>query len=234
MNPTPLVLLPGVMCDAGLWQRMLPELEQLGPLIYGDLSQGRSITEMADAVLAACPPRFTLVGFSMGGYVAREILRRVPQRVQSLVLIATSSAADSEAMAEFKQAVAENLQRASGTFHGIGQRAIAQSLSRDHQSDPQLQQAILDMSVRLGRETFIRQLRMPRSSDTDLLSAIRCPTLVIAAADDRMRTLEESRQLAAAIPASRLEVVENSGHMLPLEQPCALLMLLRDWLGNAA
>ncbi len=229
---TALVLLPGLMCDAGLWQELLPQLEAAGPVTFGDLSQGESVEEMATSVLERCPPEFVLVGFSMGGFVAREIIRRVPHRVRGLVLIATSSAADSPLQADFKAAVAETLQRASGQFRGLGHRAIKLSLSQRHEDDPQLVQQILDMSLRLGRETYIRQLLMARNSDSHLLGDIRCPTLVVAAADDRMRSLAESRALCEAIPHAEFRLVEDSGHMLPLEQPQRLAAILTEWLNQ--
>lgn len=228
-EPAPLVLLPGLMCDDGLWQAMLPQLRAIGPLTFGDLSQGRSVAEMASSVLAACPPTFSLVGFSMGGFVAREIERRVPERVQRLALIATSSAADSPAQVQFKAAVADTLQRATGPFRGLGHRAIKLSLSQRHEDDPDLVRQILDMSLRMGRETYIRQLLMARDSDSHLLSAIRSPTLVVAAADDRMRTVAESQALYAAIPTAQFARVEDAGHMLPLEQPQRLAGLLQAW-----
>ena len=227
---TPLILLPGLMCDAGLWQKMLPQLEAAGPLIFGDLSQDSSIAEMATSVLATCPERFTLVGFSMGGFVAREIARRVPHRVQSLILIATSSAADSAMQMKFKTSVAATLQQSSGAFRGLGHRAIQYSLSQKHEQDPEVIQHILDMSLRMGREAYIRQLLMERSSDSHLLSDITCPTLVIAAAEDRMRSVAESQALCDGIPNAQLRIVEDSGHMLPLEQPQALVLLLQEWL----
>lgn len=229
---TALVLLPGLMCDAGLWRGLLPQLEAIGPVLCGDLSQGESVEEMATSVLVRCPAEFTLVGFSMGGFVAREIIRRAPQRVRGLALIATSSAADSPLQADFKAAVAGTLQRASGQFRGLGHRAIKLSLSQRHEDDPLLVQQILDMSLRLGRETYIRQLLMARSSDSHLLAAIRCPTLVVAAADDRMRSLAESQALCEAIPHAEFRLVEDSGHMLPLEQPQRLAAILTEWVGR--
>lgn len=227
---TALVLLPGMMCDAGLWQGMLPQLNAIGPLTCGDLSQGESIEEMASMVLECCPPEFVLVGFSMGGFVAREIARRVPHRVQGLALIATSSAADSAMQSQFKAKVAETLQHASGEFRGLGHKAIKLSLSRRHEDDPQQVQQILEMSLRLGRETYIRQLLMARNSDAHLLADIRCPTLVVAADEDRMRSLAESQALCDAIPHAEFRLVEDSGHMLPLEQPQRLVEALTDWI----
>ncbi|MFG1173117.1 alpha/beta fold hydrolase [Erwiniaceae bacterium CAU 1747] len=227
---TALVLLPGMMCDAGLWQGVLPQLNVTGPVSCGDLSQGESIEEMATMVLDRCPPAFVLLGFSMGGFVAREILRRVPERVKGLALIATSSAADSPMQANFKAAMAGKLRLDSGPFRGLSHRAIKLSLSPRHEDNPQLVQQILDMSLRLGRETWIRQLLMARNSDSHLLSAIRCPTLVVAAAEDRMRSLAESRALCEAIPHAEFRLVEDSGHMLPLEQPQPLAAILTEWI----
>lgn len=229
---TALVLLPGLMCDAGLWQSLLPQLEVAGPLTFGDLSQGESIEEMAASVLECCPPEFVLVGFSMGGFVAREIARRVPHRVRGLVLIATSSAADTPMQSQFKATVAGGLQQDSGPFRGLSHRAIKLSLGQQHENDPQLVQQILDMSLRLGRETWIRQLLMARNSDSHLLGDIRCPTLVVAAADDRMRNLAESQALCEAIPHAEFRLVEDSGHMLPLEQPQRLAAILSEWMNS--
>lgn len=229
---TPLVLLPGLMCDAGLWQPMLPQLQAIGPLTFGDLSQDESVAAMASRVLADSPPGFTLIGFSMGGFVAREIARRAPQRVSRLVLIATSSAPDSEQQSRMKAAVADSLRHASGRFHGLASRAIELSLSARHAADPTLKQQILDMSLRVGRDAYIRQLEMRRDGDTHLLGELHCPTLIVAAADDRMRSQQEARALCAGISGARLVTIADSGHMLPLEQPERLAALLTDWIAS--
>lgn len=90
------------------------------------------------------------------------------------------------------------------------------------------------MSVRMGKEAYCRQLLMARNSDSHLLSQIRCPTLVIAAAEDRMRSVQESQTLYERIPHADLEIIEDSGHMLPLEQPAALAKVMTRWLRRDA
>lgn len=225
-----MVLLPGVMCDAGLWQEIREELNEYGPLVYGDLSQASSLQAMALACLEQSPARFTLVGFSMGGFVAREMIRQAPERVERLILIATSSQQDSEQARSFKAATVKTLLSSGGLFRGLGQKAIALSLSEAHAGDARLQQHIHAMSLRMGREAYCRQLLMARESDTATLHQITSPTLVIAAAQDRMRTLRESQVLQQAIPGAVLEVIEESGHMIPLEQPKALAAVMKRWL----
>lgn len=226
----PIVLMPGMMLDHALWQRMLPQLSTLGPLLYGDLSQDESIDAMALRTLAQAPARFTLVGFSMGGFVARAILRLAPERVDRLIMIATSARPDSAATLAFKQKTAESLRLNPGGFRGLSHTAIAISLSPDNEQDPALQQIIRDMSLRLGGECYRRQLLLTRPDDRVALTGYRCPTLVIAARNDRMRSLQESQELADGIAGAQLAVVEQSGHMIPLEQPESLLAVMSSWL----
>jgi len=229
-----MVLLPGVMCDAGLWQAMATDLAPFGPLIYGDLTRESQLKAMATSVLRQAPERFTLVGFSMGGYVAREMIRQAPERVEKLILIATSSEADSAELRAFKAATARSLQSTSGAFRGLGQKSIALSLSKKQANNERLKTQIFQMSLRMGKEAYCRQLVMARNSDTDLLSQIACPTLIIAAAEDRMRSIQESQTLYERIPHAELDIIADSGHMLPLEQPAALAEVMTCWLRRNA
>ena len=86
-----LLLIPGFMADATLWDAMTDDLAPFGPLVATDLSRGEDIERMAASILSDAPERFVAVGFSMGGYVARELARIAPERVEALILIATSA-----------------------------------------------------------------------------------------------------------------------------------------------
>ncbi|WP_426319137.1 alpha/beta fold hydrolase [Pseudoduganella sp. R-43] len=217
---TPLVLIPGYMLDDALWDGMLPFLPPELPLHFASLAEGDSIASMAQAVLAKCPSRFTLLGFSMGGYVAREIVRLAPGRVQALALVATSSRADLPLQVEQRTRAA----RATplGPFRGLGRAAIAQSLHRDNVANEALVARVRAMGERLGREVFVRQSLIVRDADTACLSDIQCPTLVVAAAGDQLRRPEEARELAEGIPGAKLATIPHAGHLIPLEQPQSL------------
>jgi pimeloyl-ACP methyl ester carboxylesterase len=118
-RPMTLVLLPGFMTDPDLWADMLPSLAPLGPILHGDLSRDATIDAMARRVAAEAPDRFTLIGFSMGGYVAREITRLAPERVRALVLIATSPRADTPGQARRKTAAVDNVRRRGSSARSI-------------------------------------------------------------------------------------------------------------------
>lgn len=221
---TPLVLVPGYMLDDALWDAMLPHMPPDVPLHFASLAEGDSIAAMAQAVLARCPEEFTLLGFSMGGYVAREMVRLAPQRVKALALVATSSRADPPLMVEQRGKAA----RATplGPFRGLGRAAIAQSLHPDNAGNEALVAQVRAMGERLGREVFVRQSLIVRSADTAQLGGIACPTLVVHGADDQLRSLDEAQELAQGIPGARLQIIAGSGHLVPLEQPQLLAQAL--------
>src|SRR5215469_18912975 len=94
MAKTPLILLPGLLCDAALWGPQTAALADIADMSVADLTQADSMAAMAEAVLGAAPPKFALAGLSMGGYVAFEVMRRAPERVERLALLDTSARPD--------------------------------------------------------------------------------------------------------------------------------------------
>ena len=86
MSRIPLVLLPGLLCDAAIWAPQAAAFAAIADIRIGDLTRHDSVAGMATAVLDAAPARFALAGFSMGGYVAFEIMRQAPGRIERLAL----------------------------------------------------------------------------------------------------------------------------------------------------
>lgn len=227
-----LLLVPGYMLDETLWDDVTEGLDKFGPLVHADLRHDATIEAMASRALANAPCNFILVGFSMGGYVAREIVRMAPGRVQALVLIATSTRPDSPALRQSRGTVGRAA--SSVSFSGLSRTAIATSLHQKERGNEALIERVRAMGVRLGGEVFRRQSALERAGDRDRLHEIRCPTLVIAAGQDRLRSREESEELHAGIPGAEYVVIEESGHMLPLEAPDALLAAVLPWLERVA
>ena len=226
-----LVLLPGFMTDNSLWNEVLGELENsLGSLnvTYGNLNSGDSIEALAQHTLKMSPPEFTLIGFSMGGYVAREVARLAPDRVKSLILIGTSARADTQEQRLQRVTAAKNM--TATNFRGLSQASIKYSVAPSREGDKELIEKIRLMGATLGKEAFIKQSAIHRQGDLDKLADIQCPTLIIAGALDRLRPLDEVEELHQRIPHSELRVIEDSGHMMPLEQASVLAHHLATWL----
>lgn len=225
------LLVPGFMLDADLWRDVIPALGDLGPFVHADLSQDSSIADMARRALANAPERFLLIGFSMGGYVAREILRQAPERVSAIVLVATSARGDTDVQRQRKSA-AEG--RSTDTvFRGLSTPAIVSSLHPDNASRTDIIERIQAMGQRLGGEVFRRQSLLQREDEMELLATIRCPCLIVAGEIDKLRSRSEAEELHHGIVCSAFHVIEKTGHMIPIEAPIALADTIRRWLAAA-
>ena len=225
-----MLLVPGFMLDDGLWRYVAPGLLPFGPIHHADLTQDATFEDMARRALQTAPPVFVLVGFSMGGYVAREILRQEPDRVAGLILIATSARGDNEVQARRKAALAG--QTEASAFRGLSASAISSSLHPDSVDRADLIASIQSMSQRLGGGVFRRQSLLERRDERDELYAIRCPTLVVAGDRDKLRSQAEARELHEGIAGSDFVVIEGTGHMIPLEAPDRLVEVMSRWIAG--
>lgn len=223
-----MLLVPGFMLDADLWRDVVPALGDYGPATYADLSQDASIAAMARRALLDAPDRFILVGFSMGGYVAREVVRQAPERVSALVLIATSARGDSDVERQRKAAVAG--QSAGTAFRGLSRLAILSSLHPDNAGRTDILERIQAAGQRMGGDAFRRQSLVERKDERNALASIRCPSLVIAGEEDRLRSRAEALELHHGLVGSSFEVVAETGHMVPMEAPQRVAAVIRDWL----
>ncbi len=223
-----MLLVPGFMLDADLWRDVVPPLSEFGPATYADLAQDSSIPAMARRALGEAPSKFVLVGFSMGGYVAREIVRQAADRVTALILIATSARGDSDVELQRKAAIAG--QTGSAVFKGLSRTAVVSSLHPDNAERVDIVARIQAAGQRLGGDLFRRQSLIDRRDERDDLKTIRCPTLVIAGEQDRLRSRTEALELHQGIAGSGFEIIENTGHMVPMEAPQRLAAVICEWL----
>ena len=228
---TPLVLLPGLLNDAELWRDQVAALSEVAECRVGDITRGETLGALAASVLAAAPPRFALAGFSLGGYVAQEVVRRAPERVKRLALLDTSMHVDDPARAAHRRAL-DAAAGAPGRFHGFGDRLLATYLHPSHLGDDAIVSRIRGMTERLGPEVFVRQNNIERRDGTEVLRTLRCPLLVLCGADDALTPPALHRAMAALAPRATLVIVPGCGHMSPIEAPDAVSRALRDWLAG--
>lgn len=232
MERKALLLLPGLLCDASLFTHQAGALADAVDIGVGDLSLADSIATMADEVLARAPAQpFVLLGMSMGGYVAFEILRRAPKRVQALVLLNTSARPDTAEASETRRRL---VRRAQGNFPLVVELLARRMAFGGHANTPEVGGAFQAMAASLGVEVFARQEQaiIERPDSRPLLPSIRCPTLVIGGLDDQVTPPALQREMARAIPQADLELIEACGHLSPLEQPERVTAILRDWLAS--
>lgn len=224
--PLPIVLIPGFMLDDTLWDDVIAHMPQDRTYVRAHLQHGHTIHDIARHMAADLPPRFVLVGFSLGGYVARSLAAQYPERIAALALIATSLRPDTPAQKQAKENAAKAIGNA--TFKGLPAKTIATSVHPDRAQNTALIQRIQDMGLRLGKAAFETQSVLARE---DIPAVPRAtPALVIAADTDLLRSAAETQELADAIAGGAVVTIPQSGHMIPLEQPAALAQALQNWL----
>ena len=93
-NPMPILLVPGLVCSPRIFAPVVPTLWRFGPVMVANHIRDDNMGAIARRILAEAPPRFALVGHSMGGYIAFEIMRQAPERVAKLALMNTQARPD--------------------------------------------------------------------------------------------------------------------------------------------
>ncbi len=229
----PLVLLPGLLCDATLWRHQCENLADIADITVGDLTGHDCFADLAEAVLASAPDRFALAGLSMGGYVAQEIMRRAPARVSRLALLDSSARADSAAHAKRRRGLIELAGK--GRFKGVTVRLLPYLIHPDRLEDEALTGAVMAMAEAVGKEAYLRQQQalLTRPDGRADLARIDCPTLVLCGRQDALTPLDLHEEMAAAIPGARLVVVDDCGHLSTMESPETVTAAMRDWLTAA-
>jgi len=230
-RPT-LVLLPGLLNTRRVFEHQIEALSDVADCIVPELWQHDTIGAMAEATLAMAPAAFALVGFSMGGYVAFEILRRAGDRVERLALMDTQATPDSPESTKRRRALLD--QTRVGRFRGVQRTLLPQLVHSRHIDDAAISQPIFDMAEEIGADGFVREQRaiIDRADSRHMLVDIDVPTVVIVGRQDQVTPLPRSEEMAADIANSRLVVLEECGHMSPLEKPAEVTAALRRWLSQ--
>jgi len=230
-EPIPIVLVPALLASARLYREQVPDLWRIGPVTIADHTRDDSMPALARSILATAPPRFALVGLSMGGYISFEILRQAPERVLRLALLDTSAQADQPQQREQRRQQIE-LARA-GHLREVVDAIAPHLLHPDHHADARLLGLLRTMAEEVGAEAFVRQQTaiMHRPDSRPGLGQIHCPTLVLVGEGDTRTPVELAREMAGGIPGARLAIIPDAGHASTLEAPEAvtreLLALLR-------
>lgn len=222
----PVVLIPGLYLTSAFFAGQMASLWRRGAVMVANHARDDSIAALAKRILDEAPPRFALVGHSMGGYAAFELLRQAPARIARVVLLDTSARADTE-----EQTTNRNRQVAiaqSGKFAEIPRTLFPKLVHPDRANDAALLADVERMAADTGADGFVRQLRaiMSRPDSRPSLAAIRCPVTVVVGDGDQVTPPEHAREIADGIAGARLELLAGVGHYCAIEAPDRVAALL--------
>jgi pimeloyl-ACP methyl ester carboxylesterase len=227
-----LVLLPGLLCDAALWAPQAGALSDLAEPWIADLTRHDSIAEMAAAMLREAPAeRLVVAGLSMGGYVAQEMVRQAPRRVERLALLDTRARVDEPEETQRRYAMMELAQQEGG-FAPVTSRLLPLLVHPERVKDEPLVRTIREMAERVGLAAYLRQQAaiIGRPDFRPLLSAIGCPTLVLCGRQDALTPVAFHEEIAGGVAGAELKILEECGHLSTLERPAEVNAALRQWL----
>lgn len=228
----PVVLLPALLCNAGLFIHQIKALENEADFFVPDLGSDTHVTDTARRILSQIRGEFILAGISMGGYVAFEILRQAPQRVAGLILMDTNAHADPEPARKKRQEMIKTAQTQG--IEAVIQSALLDIISPLHRNNDIIRHVLEYMAKTTGVHKYINEQKtiMSRPDSTDLLKKIPCPALVMGGAQDSLSPPESLDQMTAQIPTAVHAVIADSGHLPPLENPSAVTAAWRVFLNK--
>jgi pimeloyl-ACP methyl ester carboxylesterase len=229
-EPLPIVLIPGLLASARMYAGQIPHLWRAGPVTIADHTRDDSMSAIARRILSVAPPRFALVGLSMGGYIAFEILRQAPERVAKVGLFDTSARADAPEQSAMRRA--QMTLASQGRLAEVVEQQFPRLVHRARRGDAALREVFDLMAEEVGPAAFIRQQTaiIGRSDSRPTLGSIRCPTLVLVGEDDELTPPERAAEIAGGIAGARLVTVPQSGHVSTLERPEEVTRALLQWL----
>jgi len=227
-----LFLLPGLMCDADVWKHQQTHLADLARIVIPDFRGFDSLQAMAEIVLQTAPDQFAVAGHSMGGRVALELWNLAPARVCKLALLETGADPLAAGEASKRQTLID-LALNSG-MQAVADTWLPPMLHPNNRHDRRLLDAITTMILRASVEDFVKQMHalIRRPDASGYLKHISCPTLLLAGRHDNLYPVTQHEQMLNEIANARLVVLEDTGHMAPMENPEAVTATLRSWLSG--
>ena len=225
----PLVFLPGMMCDARVFGPQLAALSPHYTMTVAPVTGGDRIEEIASRLLDKLPRKFALVGLSMGGCVAMEILRRAPDRLTRIALMDTNALAETpQSAADYEPMIIKA--RSGRLAEAVPEFMPPEYLATTHRNE--VMALVMDMAENLGADIIVRQARALQRRRDQQAALRRCkvPALVLCGAEDGMTPVKRHSFMADLIPYADLKVIDGAGHLPTLEQPEATTQALLDWL----
>ena len=226
---TPFLLVPGLNCDARVYAGVAQALWPFGPVTVANHQTGSTVEAIANGVLAHAPPKFALIGFSMGGYICFEILRQAPERVLKLGLLDTTARPDSEEATDNRRRMIALAQK--GRFIDAVEQTFPKSVHAENAGNSDLYAIHRGMAEANGPKIYEQQQEaiISRPDSRPLLGSIKVPTLIVVGEGDQITPPDAAREMHEGIAGSELLVVPRGGHLALLEQPEPVHAALREW-----
>ncbi len=232
------LFVPGTLCTEALFAPQIEFCSSSGlRCTTARLDGGDSMTKMAKAILADAPETFALVGLSMGGIIAFEIMRQAPERVERLALLDTNSRAETPEKLTARLAAIDaiddlEMQGLDGLLPFV-EYSLFPNYTAAYGADlKQHKEIVLKMAQDTGWQVGKAQMQAlnTRHDSSELLSTIAVPTAVICGVEDKLCPVDRHLFMHEQIPGATLHILPDCGHLSTLEKPDQVNAILAEWL----
>jgi 3-oxoadipate enol-lactonase len=201
--------------------------------IAGPYSMDRYADDVIGVLDTLRIERAVFVGLSMGGYVAFAIWRRHADRVRALVLADTRAVADSVETIERRRAMIQAAEdQGSAAVANMQIAGLVGKTTRDRR--PDIYDSMHRMMAQAAPEGIVGALEamIDRPDSTPTLATINVPTMIVTGEEDVITPPRDARIMQASIPGSRLEILQQAGHLSNVERPAAFTTVVSEFLGS--
>lgn len=224
-----LYLLPGLLCDATVWEHQRAALAPHANLHIPVFSGISTFRKMALWVLKDAPERFSVVGHSMGGRVALELMHLFPERVDKFALMSVGVHPVQPGEAAKRMAMIELAEQQG--MEALADAWIPPMVHPSRHHDTALLQKIREMVLRhtpVDHRCHI-EAALTRSDQSLYLPAIKQKVLLLCGSEDSWSPLVQHQKIQQQLATSELHSVAEAGHMVTMERPEAVSRVLVDW-----
>ncbi len=226
-----LVMVPGLFSTDILWRRQVDILSEIADVhVTQQHLRHDNLEAMAEAILAESPPAFAIAGISTGGCCALLVEKLGGDRVTGLCLVGSAANLDPDGLGDGLMALEDTMRHEE--FDRVKQALIPLFLNADNQRSMSMLALLDTMAETVGVERGLQQLAALREGGDlrDALRRITCPTLIMCGAEDTLMPPALSREVTSNIRRSKLVIIEEAAHLLPLERPETVAEMMRSWL----
>lgn len=230
MNKPHVLFLPGMLCDQRVWQYQMDQLADLCQPDFLDLRNYSRLDQMLSAIAKASTFESIIIGFSMGGYLALEYALQGEVLFNKVAIIGSTAKGYPESERNMRRNLLSQIKQ--GQYTGMNTERLQLMVHPNQHKNDELLNIIKQMEHDAGTQVFINQLTatLNRENREPLLEKIQQPALIVGGRQDQIAPCKTIETMASLIANSELHILENCGHMIPLEQPRQLTNILKEWI----
>lgn len=225
-------LIPGTQCDNQLWSLLIPYFPKEITPLHIPIERESCVPDMVNKIAEYTADKANLIGFSLGGYLALDYALENPQKVRSLILIASNIEGLPQKEKSLRLKVLKYL--SDNPYQGMSLTRVQEFLHPRSYEEEKVVNIILDMDKRLGHQVLTNQLKATthRTSLLSKLKQLSCPILIIGGEQDKIVDEGQYRRMKQELPRGNFSMLPNCGHMIPLEQPEVLASTILNFYQN--